>query len=72
MITTYSYLSIAIPKQDVSSFVCSLFKPDASFSLHFAIATLIAVIAGDFRPKSNFWLVIKTFLRTLTDELNFP
>ena len=30
-ITTYSYLPIAIPKQDVSSFVCSLFKPDASF-----------------------------------------
>ena len=31
VITTYSYLPIAIPKQDVSFIVCSLLKLDASF-----------------------------------------
>ena len=41
-------------------------KQDVSF------AALMAVIARDFRPKINFWLVIKTFLRTLASELHFP
>ena len=58
--------------REVFTSLCRFYLPIAIPEQDVSFAALMAVIARDFQPKSNFWLVIKRFLRTLANELHFP